>query len=130
THITNKKVGNNSAMPLQDIVYNYNIRGWLTSINNLDPLTIGIGDTDVFKYHINYNNSFEGDTSKQLFNGNISSLSWWTANDNTVRGYGYNYDHLNRLNYASHLKATVINDMWFSYVAYNRDGQYAEDLSY
>src|SRR5690554_2329059 len=60
-------------------------------------------------------------------NGNIASIAWRTKTDNITRGYGYDYDHLNRLNYASNLKA--LGGPSF-FVNLGRDGQYAEDLSY
>ena len=125
--LINKKVGNNSNSPLQDVDYNYNIRGWLTNINSVyhDPFAIGQKNR-LFNYSILYNSTFNGDTSKPQYNGNISSVAWRTESDNIVRGYGYDYDQLNRLNYASHLKVTV--DFFFS--NYNRDGQYAEDVTY
>lgn len=127
--LINKKVGGTTAN-LQNIQYRYNIRGWLTHVNNPDPLLYDPSDNSIFKYHINYTTVYQGDTSKPQFNGNISSVSWRTSTDNIIRGYGYNYDYLNRLTYASHLKATIYNDMWFSFTSYNRDGQYAEDLTY
>ena len=60
-------------------------------------------------------------------NGNIASIAWRTKTDNITRGYGYDYDHLNRLNYASNLKA--LGGPSF-FVNLGRDGQYAEDLTY
>src|SRR5690554_1554918 len=122
--LTNKKVGNTSAAPLQNVNYKYNIRGWLTSVNKLEST---IWETSqLFNYVINYNGTFPGDTSKPLYNGNISSIAWRTQTDNLIRGYGYDYDHLNRLNYASHLKAAHSG----FFMSYNRDGQYAEDVTY
>jgi len=124
--LTTKKVGNTSATPLQNVNYWYNIRGWLISINNLVPFHPE-SDNGIFNYHINYNGTFNGDTSKPLYNGNIASIAWRTKTDNITRGYGYDYDHLNRLNYASNLKA--LGGASF-FVNLGRDGQYAEDLSY
>src|SRR5690606_37364947 len=56
-----------------------------------------------------------------------ASVAWRTKTDNIIRGYGYDYDHLNRLNYASNLKA--LGGLSF-FVNLGRDGQYAEDLTY
>ena len=75
---------------LQTIDYDYNIRGWLKSINT--PSSLG---TDLFAFEIDYNNP--QDLNKALFNGNISETSWITANDNKLRGYDYTYDALNRI---------------------------------
>src|SRR5690606_31831953 len=45
-----KKVGNSPTTPLQEVNYRYNIRGWLTDINNIDNL-----GSDLFAFKINYN---------------------------------------------------------------------------
>ncbi|GAA4276107.1 DUF6443 domain-containing protein [Aquimarina mytili] len=86
-----KKVGNN----LQDVSYKYNIRGWLTQIN--DPDTLG---EDLFAYKINYNDPTG--TTTPLYNGNISQSQWKTANDNVKRQYSYTYDALNRITKGTH----------------------------
>src|SRR5690554_1744750 len=124
--LTNKKVGNTNAAPLQNVNYWYNVREWLISMNNLAPLPFEL-DNAIFNYYINYNSTFNGDTSKPLYNGNIASVAWRTKTDNLIRGYSYDYDHLNRLNYASNLK--VLGGPTF-FVNLGRDGQYAEDLTY
>ncbi|MFA5670646.1 MAG: DUF6443 domain-containing protein, partial [Balneolaceae bacterium] len=136
--LVSRKVGNTSATPLQKVDYRYNIRGWLTDINNLPEaiqleLPPGhIDGNDLFHYKINYNSVFEGDSETDaLYNGNISSVAWQTQTDYIARGYAYDYDHLNRLNYASHLKQFAVTNGWFVVAYnYNRDGQYAEDLTY
>ncbi|MBK1895786.1 RHS repeat domain-containing protein, partial [Chryseobacterium paridis] len=100
TEPSNPLVG---AAFLQQIDYKYNIRGWMTQIN--DPSTLG---TDLFGYKIKYN-QVEGletpnmDYStlkvKPRYNGNIAEVDWKTStipNDN-IRRYGYVYDNLNRL---------------------------------
>src|SRR5690606_20785005 len=60
----------------QKIDYTYNIRGWLTNINQVYELTAGDGTVppsvydDLFAFQIRYNNpSSEGEA---LYNGNIS----------------------------------------------------------
>lgn len=50
-----KKVGGTDNAPLQKIDFTYNIRGWLTQIN--DPSNL---QNDLFGYKINYNNPLEG----------------------------------------------------------------------
>ncbi len=124
--LESKKVGGltSAANPLQDVSYKYNVRGWLTEMNTLDSSMV-FGDDRLYNYAINYTGTFPGDTSQAQYNGNIASIAWRTLTDNVIRGYGYDYDYLNRLNYGSHLKVSgrVIKN-------YNRDGQYAEDLTY
>ncbi len=87
-----KKVGNNTSNPLQTVDYQYNIRGWLTHIN--DPNTT-LTD-DLFAFKINYNTPEIANTTP-LYNGNISETHWKTKNDHTKRHYYYTYDALNRI---------------------------------
>ncbi|WP_299246985.1 DUF6443 domain-containing protein [uncultured Aquimarina sp.] len=77
---------------LQKVDYTYNVRGWLTDINDVND----IGD-DLFSFRINYNTITENLSADALYNGNISETIWKTANDNTKRSYGYQYDALNRI---------------------------------
>lgn len=90
-------VGNNIDKILQNIDYKYNVRGWMTDINNVDgPATPG--DTDIFSFRINYNESVAGTASTaSLFNGNISQTVWRTINDDVKRSYSYEYDQIDRL---------------------------------
>ncbi|WP_035093619.1 DUF6443 domain-containing protein, partial [Aquimarina macrocephali] len=76
---------------LQEVDYTYNVRGWLTKIN--DP-EAALGNK-LFAFMINYNTPQHGATA--LFNGNISETTWKTANDNVERHYKYSYDALDRL---------------------------------
>jgi RHS repeat-associated protein len=99
-----KKVGGTAlGSGLQTVDYQYNIRGWMTQIN--DPNNLG---SDLFGYKIKYN-EVEGlqtpdtlDPSLQVlprYNGNIAEVDWKTgvsANESLKR-YGYVYDKLNRL---------------------------------
>ncbi|MBG6130179.1 RHS repeat-associated protein [Aquimarina sp. EL_43] len=91
--LENKKTGGG----LQEVDYSYNVRGWLTKINDPD---IALGNK-LFAFGINYNTTTENLGATALYNGNISETSWKTANDNTKRGYGYQYDALNRIISAS-----------------------------
>ena len=90
---------------LQKIDYNYNIRGWLTEINKTANLQQGSDPRDLFAFKINYN-KVEGDAgfAKALYNGNIAETFWSSGLDapNISRGYGYQYDKLNRLKNASY----------------------------
>ncbi|VXB14342.1 RHS repeat domain-containing protein [Chryseobacterium sp. 8AT] len=89
-----KKVGGTSSnTPLQQIDYAYNIRGWMTKINNPNDLSGG----DLFGYEIKYQNPVNTSQSPAKFNGNIAEIDWKTTNDGVMRRYGYQYDGLNRL---------------------------------
>ncbi|RYE52893.1 MAG: RHS repeat-associated core domain-containing protein, partial [Sphingobacteriales bacterium] len=87
------------------IDYEYNIRGWLTKIN--DPDSLG---THLFAFKIGYDNP--GASGTPLFNGNISATYWKSAADNIKRKYSYGYDHLNRLLNAQYIKiADNVNEV-------------------
>jgi|GEM_PF-1833249 RHS repeat-associated protein len=104
-----KEVGGSAANASdrwQEINYNYNIRGWLTRINDIGLVMAGRGlpppspSDDLFSFAIQYNQLIEpgsGDYTSPLYNGNIAQTFWKTASDNTLRGYNYEYDQLNRL---------------------------------
>lgn len=103
--LLNKRVGGaNSASPtgLQKIDFTYNIRGWLTEINNINQLNQAGAPKDLFAYKLNYNTvqNENGYTGKAQFNGNISEIYWRSDSDNQLRKYGYQYDDLNRLKQA------------------------------
>ncbi|UPQ77583.1 DUF6443 domain-containing protein [Chryseobacterium nepalense] len=104
SQLKSKKVGGKVlGSGLQTVDYSYNIRGWMTQIN--DPANLG---TDLFGYKIKYS-QVEGlqtpDTSdpslKVLpkFNGNIAEVDWRTAAtpNESMKRYGYVYDQMNRL---------------------------------
>ncbi|MCI3938908.1 RHS repeat-associated core domain-containing protein [Chryseobacterium aahli] len=104
SQLKTKKVGGKIVgNGLQTVDYQYNIKGWMTQIN--DPNNLG---TDLFGYKIKYN-QVEGlvipDTSdtalqvKPRFNGNIAEIDWKTSTQENepLKRYGYVYDNLNRL---------------------------------
>lgn len=91
--LTSKKVGNSvAATPLQTVDYKYNIRGWMTDINNVD-----VSETttyrDLFAFRIKYDNPTY---ANKKYNGNISEALWKTEGS-AIKGYIYDYDDLNRL---------------------------------
>lgn len=100
---------------LQKIDYRYNIRGWLTNINDRD-LTDGksvqgqvadpddvTADHDLFGMDICYNDRLP--RGQAQFNGNIAEVLWKTRKPNTLgndltnilRDYVYTYDAASRL---------------------------------
>lgn len=75
---------------VQTVKYNYNVRGWLKDINDVNNL-----GSSLFAFKINYDHPTEG---TPLFNGNISETFWKTSHtDTSLRSYQYGYDALNRL---------------------------------
>jgi RHS repeat-associated protein len=104
SQLQTKKVGGaNSGSWLQTVDYKYNIRGWMTQIN--DPNNLG---NNLFGYKINYNqieglaipnSDFLDQIVKAKYNGNIAEVSWKTLTEENepLKRYGYSYDALNRL---------------------------------
>jgi len=93
SQLASKKVGGTVlGNGLQTMDYQYNIRGWMTHIN--DPANLG---NDLFGYELKYQNPVNTSQSPAKYNGNIAETDWKTANDNVMRRYGYQYDSLNRL---------------------------------
>ena len=111
----------------QEINYTYNIRGWLTNINNVSDIAAGEGATppttndDLFAFQIRYQNPIAG--ADPLYNGNISQTFWKTASDNIQRGYSYTYDQLNRLRRADFYKQGNANiTAYGEYISYDLNG--------
>jgi len=128
--LVSKKVGGNQngSDRWQEVDYKYNIRGWLTDINDVGLVLYGkdaepptSGD-DLFAFKINYNVLNDGGSqyAEPLYNGNIAQTIWRTGDDNVKRGYVYNYDELNRLLEAQFYKSD--NNPY--------TGAYTENLAY
>ncbi|WP_069658632.1 DUF6443 domain-containing protein [Arcticibacter eurypsychrophilus] len=93
---------------LQTIDYRYNIRGWITSINN-SGLTNDSGITnndnsDVFGMTLLYNQADAGLANTPNYNGRLSAIKWKTNDQFSVSGnpvrersYKYTYDKVDRL---------------------------------
>ncbi|MEC3874716.1 RHS repeat-associated core domain-containing protein, partial [Chryseobacterium salviniae] len=92
SQLQTKKVGGTAlGSGLQTVDYQYNIRGWMTKIN--DPKNL---NGKLFGYEIKYNNP---ENAAPKFNGNIAEVDWITGTvpNGTKRRYSYEYDKLNRL---------------------------------
>jgi RHS repeat-associated protein len=126
--LTSKKVGGSNSFPLQKVDYTYNIRGWMTGINNdaTNNLVLNTTEKDLFGFKINYNKveNCNNYTGKELYNGNISETYWRTASDNVQRKYGYKYDQLNRLKDAIYQKPGITPDLTQVTNAYNENVTY------
>jgi len=101
--LVDKKIHKTTSLvnPLQSVDYSYNIRGWLTSINNPENLpNDGTGDvnSDLYAMRLLYNTDETSLNSSipDQFNGNISAMVW-NASEGSKKGYGYSYDAINRL---------------------------------
>jgi RHS repeat-associated protein len=74
----------------QDVDYAYNIRGWLTKLN--DPAQPD--PSDLFNLSLHYETGFT--KGYEQYNGNLTGQTW-RGRDGVQRAYGYVYDPLNRL---------------------------------
>ncbi len=96
----------------QSIDYRYNIRGWLTQINDA---ALSEGDGDYFGMELGYNEALAGVNATAAYNGNISAVKWsdnlglgGVANT-TQHAYAYSYDPMNRIKTANH---SQYNSAW------------------
>ncbi|HNP31805.1 MAG TPA: DUF6443 domain-containing protein [Flavobacterium sp.] len=128
-NLTSQNVGGTDIINyigMQKVDYSYNIRGWLTSINNVNSLTDSPAN-DLFAFKINYKD-VENETNyigTKLYNGNISETYWRTAKDDKKRKYGYKYDNLDRLINAIYQKpgaTTVVTNSYNESVTYDKNG--------
>ena len=96
---------------IQSVDYRYNIRGWLTSINNSNlnkDGSLNNDSNDLFGMELGYNGNvsgFPGGSTQEQYNGNISWMSWKKADNTTKLGYSFEYDALNRLTRTDLLKS-------------------------
>jgi hypothetical protein len=92
---------------LQSLDYTYNIRGWLTAINDPSTCSTQAGDNlqDMFKMSLTYEATATGGTPQ--YNGNISTLQWATSTNLSTCSnrslYRFSYDYANRLSAAAYL---------------------------
>ncbi|MFZ4928471.1 DUF6443 domain-containing protein [Chryseobacterium sp. Mn2064] len=119
SQVTNKKVGGIAAsVPLQEIAYNYNIRGWMTKIN--DPANL---NGKLFGYEMRYNNPVSSNIAQGRFNGNITEVDWANSQDGILKRYNYEYDNLNRLKNAFYKEPTTgVSNFFDEYLTYDLNG--------
>jgi RHS repeat-associated protein len=119
SQLSGKKVGGISpSVPLQDISYSYNIRGWMTKIN--DPVNL---NGKLFGYEIKYNNPESVNIAPGRFNGNIAEIDWNNGSENLLKRYNYTYDKLNRLTNAFYKEpSTGVTGNFDEYLTYDLNG--------
>jgi len=128
---------------LQDIDYKYNIRGWLTDINNVGDNCGKNGSVtcskDVFALKLFYNtidNEFVNADNTPLYDGGISAVRWKTAGmsvkDTVMYGYNYIYDEFNQLKDANFMMTNRKKDPANLYTWLNdfEIGKYDEHIRY
>ena len=116
--VTKNLHGEDESSYKQQVDYRYNIRGWLTRINDSDLSIVEGGPKDYFGMELGYNESI-GIAAGLQHNGNISAIKWSTNqglgfNDSgleifepTARAYAFDYDPLNRLKKSDHFENSV-----------------------
>lgn len=92
-----------SSLPVETLDYEYNIRGWLKSINK--KYNKAQTANRWFGMELSYD---WGHTGKQ-YNGNIAGISWRSKGDGERRSYGFGYDNVNRLLFADFKQYTNSN---------------------
>ena len=127
--LTSKKVGGEDITGtsyLQKVDYKYNVRGWLTDINDVQNLSVGSDPLDLFSFKISFNKVDSSDyISTPLYNGNISETHWKTSTDNILRKYTYDYDSMHRLKNAVYTLPDVVLPVVNSYdesLKYDKNG--------
>jgi RHS repeat-associated protein len=94
--LKSKKIGFVGSNPLEELVYEHNIRGWLKSINR--PFVTTAGSTaNWFGQEISYDYGFDSSQT----NGNIAGIKWKSGGDGTARAYGLLYDERGRMSLAA-----------------------------
>lgn len=88
-----------SETSLEDLVYEYNIRGKLLGVNR--DFVKDVSTANWFGYELGYEDPstiIAGQTyANSQVNGNIAGVTWKSKGDNEKRKYDYVYDNANRL---------------------------------
>jgi RHS repeat-associated protein len=101
--LVNKNFGSKpnvtTPAPLAKLAYEYNIRGWLTSVNKnfVTAGNTGANNDEYFGMQLGYDKDAFGNFTKKQYNGNIAGSIWRSAGDGMDRKYDYDYDAANRL---------------------------------
>jgi hypothetical protein len=94
----------NSNAGLENLSYDYNIRGWMLGANR-DYAKSNNSTTNYFGFDLGYDKtpivsaglSLGTYTSSVQYNGNITGMVWKSRGDGAVRKYDFGYDNVNRL---------------------------------
>jgi RHS repeat-associated protein len=99
--LANKKLQPTTTSEVDNTDYAYNIRGWLKSLNDMNP-----SGTKHFGMVLYYNDALGVMNNTAQWNGNISAQRW-KVKDKEETAYTYSYDNLNRLTSANYGKASA-----------------------
>jgi RHS repeat-associated protein len=117
---------------IQSIDFRYNIRGWLTNINNAalsNDGTLNNDSNDLFGMELAYNAAVSGLSSSvdAQYNGNISAVQWKRKDQSNTQGYLFNYDALNRLKKADY---KYRSSSWVNSSNYDVYGNHSGKIGY
>ena len=125
--LSSKKLHKNGSLYVQTLDYTYNIRNWLTRLN--DPTSMG---TDAWAMELVYGpgdqtlNSNYASGQNANYNGNITMIKSRTQGQSVTPTYGFMYDGLNRLTaayYGEKGTSTYSNlDRYTEYQSYDLNG--------
>ena len=96
--------------------YAYNIRGWLKSIDG--------SKFDMNLYYQDAKNNIGGLTGENLYNGNISAMTW-TNYGESKQGYAFSYDGISRLKGADYgVGSTLVDRNYYDVdgITYDENG--------
>ncbi|HEU4554192.1 MAG TPA: DUF6443 domain-containing protein [Chitinophaga sp.] len=103
-----KRLGvTSTTSQLETLNYEYNLRGWLKSINKGFVSTAG-STGNWFGQDLSYDYGY---TTNQ-YNGNIAGIKWKSRSNGIQRSYGYNYDNANRLTVADYTQQNSGSTSW------------------
>lgn len=105
----------------QSIDYKYNIRGWLTNIN--DPAQLSL-ESDKFGMELYYENTDNDVGNSAVYNGNISGVKW-SRGEADIQTYNYAYDDFNRIttaNYKNYNGSTWSSNAFNATYSYDLNG--------
>lgn len=92
--LQNKADGNS----IETLAYDYNIRGWMTSINKS---YLNGGSSNYFGMELAYDKTSSTVSTASYaaaqYNGNITGTIWKTKGDGVNRKYDFTYDNVNRI---------------------------------
>ena len=104
-----KQIGNKpgaaSGTALAKLEYEYNIRGWLLSVNK-DYISSSMNNDQYFAMQLGYDKDGYISFPNKQYNGNIAGVIWKAEGDQQKRKYDFTYDAINRLKDADFNQST------------------------
>ncbi|HLG40843.1 MAG TPA: DUF6443 domain-containing protein, partial [Chitinophagaceae bacterium] len=110
--------GNYTGSPLETMLFEYNIRGWLLGINRSYVATQGQLGTSRFGFELGYdkqtNQTGQNFTNTPQLNGNITGMIWKSDGTDIRRKYDFKYDEAYRMLKADFTQQNSDDNLWNS----------------